>query len=317
MKIDPPETREDIERIAATWIARRNGESWTEADAALFNAWLTESAGHRVAYYRLNRVWTQLGAVERPSVAVGAGRRYRHFAVAASVLMLLVCSLAAFREGLFDLTSEGSRSRPGLAQVRVEPEEDSPAAEQGDATGDPGASLAGQPFDQRFKTAIGASRTLSLPDGSHVTLDTDTQIRVSMDGRSRVVEFDRGQGYFKVAHDSQRAFVVNAGQLSVIAVGTEFSVRREGSDFRVVVAEGIVRLQPHTRVESPAAALSDEVLLRSGGIARVEGGAIQIRQGQATEVERYLSWRGGVLTFRKTSLADAVAEFNQIGRAHV
>jgi transmembrane sensor len=319
MNADPSETREEIEQIAATWIARRSEASWIEADTASFNVWLAESVGHRAAYYRLNRIWTQVGSLESPGVTVRAGRRYRHFALAASVLLLFVGALVAVREGLLDLTSGRSEVQHSLAQVRVAPKADTAVAPkantavalQGGTTGGSGASLPAQSFHRRFNTAVGAARTFSLPDGSHLTLDTDTQVRVSMDGRSRVVEFDRGQVYIQVAHDSRRAFVVNAGQLSVIAVGTEFSVRGEGSDFRVVVAAGVVRLERHTGDEAPAVARPDDVLLRAGGIARVESDAIQVRQGQASEVEGNLSWRDGVLTFRHASLAEAAAEFNR------
>ena len=44
---------------------------------------------------------------------------------------------------------------------------------------------------------------------------------------------------------------------------------------------------------------------------------MQIHLGQPAEVDRNLSWRSGVLTFRHTSLADAVAEFNRYGTRQI
>ncbi len=111
---------------------------------------------------------------------------------------------------------------------------------------------------------------------------------------------DRGQGFFEVAHDSKRPFTVVTDRLRVVAVGTAFAVRREASEVRVIVSEGTVRLE-------------GAGLLPAGGIARTEGDAVQMRQVPPTEVERNLSWRSGVLTFRHTPLSEAVAEFNRYG----
>jgi transmembrane sensor len=170
------------------------------------------------------------------------------------------------------------------------------------------APVAQSPFRQRYSTAIGATQSISLPDGSRLTLDTDSQVDVTIDGKARTVQLARGQAFFEVAHDRQRPFVVDAGRLSVTAVGTAFSVRRVGLDIRVAVAEGTVRL---------GQAGEREDLLPAGGIARADGEVVQIQLGQPTEVERNLSWRSGVLTFRHTSLADAVAEFNRYGTRQI
>jgi transmembrane sensor len=315
MKTEPHETREQVEEIAATWIARRGGAAWTGADAAALQAWLDESVGHRVAYYRLNEAWTRLGDVDRPAGTVVTGaHRPRLLAIAASVLLVLAASLLASKSGLFDFTGS-TPVQPVAAETPAGSLHDAVAATSNDGPGDPGIFLRAGPYHERFTTAVGAARTVTLPDGSRMMLDTDTEIRVSMDGRSRTVDLARGQGFFKVAHDPAHPFIVTAGRLRVVAVGTEFSVRRESANVRVDVAEGVTRLEGTSRNDTPAVAAAPaaagDVLLHSGGIAHVDGDAMHIEEGQATEVERNLSWRSGMLTFRKTALADAVAEFNR------
>jgi len=164
-------------------------------------------------------------------------------------------------------------------------------------------------FQQRYVTALGASRAIALPDGSRITLDTDSRIQVQMNSRVRTVKLERGQAFFEVAHDAQRPFTVDSGRLNVIAVGTAFSVRRDGPGIRVVVADGTVRLErPGERND----------MLSAGGIARIQGAEpTRIHQGQAAELERNLSWRSGVLTFRRTPLSEAVAEFNRYGTRRI
>lgn len=291
MTTESPETRDEIEEAAATWIAQRDGEAWSQADAASLDAWLAESAGHRVAYYRLNAVWIESGRI----AAASKSSRYRLLAVAATVLILIAGTLVSLQNGLFRSKPDAP---PPVAQTSKAPATDAAVAAASPPPEDVSAAAPQSPFQQRYSTAVGASRAVSLPDGSRVTLDTDSQIRVSIDGRSRIVRLDRGQAFFEVAHDTRRPFVVDAGRLRVVAVGTEFSVRRVASDIRVVVAEGTVRLEGNS-------------LLPAGGIARVEGERVQIHQAQPTEVARNLSWRSGVLTFRHTPLSEAAAEFNR------
>src|SRR6185312_4945186 len=43
----------EIEHIAASWLARRDGEHWNERDQRRLDAWLDASTAHRVAYVRL------------------------------------------------------------------------------------------------------------------------------------------------------------------------------------------------------------------------------------------------------------------------
>ena len=58
------ESREQSERTAAAWIARRDSGEWSEADATAFNEWLAASPSHRVAYYRLNAAWQETGRLQ-------------------------------------------------------------------------------------------------------------------------------------------------------------------------------------------------------------------------------------------------------------
>jgi transmembrane sensor len=58
-------------------------------------------------------------------------------------------------------------------------------------------------------------------------------------------------------------------------------------------------------------------LLTAGTIARARDAGVLIQQRPLPEVEDYLSWRSGFLTFRETSLGDAVAEFNRYNERQI
>jgi len=188
-----------------------------------------------------------------------------------------------------------------------------------------------RPPPNRFSTVIGGLEAVPLADGSRVTLNTDSELQVSLEPTERVVNLNHGEAYFEVAKDNRRPFIVNAGNKRVIAVGTQFSVRREGENVQVIVTEGTVRMEDRrarspssartsTRSSSPGSADSVAfeasgsaavVLLPAGSVARAQAGAVLVRNERPAEIEQHLSWRSGVLTFRDTPLAEAIAEFNR------
>jgi transmembrane sensor len=140
-------------------------------------------------------------------------------------------------------------------------------------------------------------------DGSKVTLNTNSQLRVALSDSVRRVELHRGEAFFEVAKDSQRPFYVEVGTKRVIAVGTRFSVRREGDDIEVVVTEGKVRVEDN--------AASEPLFLTPGAIARTAEAGVLVQQKSVAEAETHLSWRNGVLMFRDQDLGAAAAEFNR------
>jgi transmembrane sensor len=154
-----------------------------------------------------------------------------------------------------------------------------------------------------YSTKVGDLNALSLADGSQITLNTNSHIRVALEPKQRRIELDKGEAFFEVAHDPNRPFVVESGNKRVIAVGTKFSVRRDHDDIRVAVTEGRVRVEDIKG--------SSDVFLGAGSIAQTANTEILVKEHATPEVEQLLSWRSGYLVFRDTTLADAVAEFNR------
>jgi transmembrane sensor len=195
-----------------------------------------------------------------------------------------------------------------------------------------GAYFTSRPNGDRYSTPIGGIETVPLRDGSNMTLNTATQVRVELTPKERHIRLDQGEAFFEVAHDPNRPFIVQVGTRRVIAVGTRFSVRREGDDVRVVVTEGKVRVETgsngeegsnraattHDRSAAGAQATEfvrtsgpGEAFLTPGSVASAGDDGIVIEQKPLAEAQDDLTWRQGYLTFHDTSLADAVAEFNR------
>lgn len=150
-------------------------------------------------------------------------------------------------------------------------------------------------------TAVGEQRTVRLEDGSQVTLDTGSRIEVRLREDQRTVLLLDGQAYFDVEGDPDRPFVVRAGEASVTAVGTLFSVRRMEEGVKVVLVEGRVSI-----TDRPAAS-------RTWTLAPGEQIVTAARRPevQPADIDEATSWTSGRLTFRRTPVAAAVAEMNR------
>ncbi|MGV9009955.1 FecR family protein [Brevundimonas sp.] len=152
-----------------------------------------------------------------------------------------------------------------------------------------------------FSTGVGEQRVVQLADGSSVQLDTDTAVRVRFDGDERLLELERGQALFTVAHEAGRPFVVQAGEARVTAVGTVFDVQREGQGASVTLVSGVVDV-------AGAGEGAEVRRMAAGQQARlVRGRPITRPVDTAAET----SWTTGRIVFRDTPLAEAVAEVNR------
>lgn len=154
----------------------------------------------------------------------------------------------------------------------------------------------------RFETARGEQRTVSLSDGSEVTLDGATRFETAFTANERRLRAFDGRAVFKVHGDAARPFVIEAGAARVEVVGTEFQVDRWRERVTVTVAEGVVKFGA-----MDAAAGDKALLLRMGEGARLTaaGGAVE---RVALASEPFAAWRGGRIVFAALPLQEVVRE---------
>ena len=91
-------------------------------------------------------------------------------------------------------------------------------------------------------TAPGQIRVLRLDDGSVLTLNGASQVRVQLRAQRREVALERGEVFFDVAHDPQRPFQVRLGPARVQVLGTVFNLARDGATSELSVYSGRVQI---------------------------------------------------------------------------
>lgn len=280
----------DVRDIAAGWFARRRSGAFNGRDQAELDAWLDADPEHVEAYAAIERAWGGAAAVRgdprvmarRQALLKARGRRTVMLrALAAS---LAVAVLGGGVVGVQTLTGP----RPLATQA--------------------------------FRTAVGQRATVTLPDGSVVTLNTDTVVRTRADHDRRLVYLDKGQAFFKVAHDRRHPFVVAAAGRTVTALGTAFDVRVDRGALRVVLVEGKVRVE--TPVAPPAPAPTREgpapvVRPAVGQATEMVAGSELVAPDDAdwrltrADVMRETSWTRGQIIFDNKPLGAVVEELNR------
>jgi transmembrane sensor len=160
-------------------------------------------------------------------------------------------------------------------------------------------------------TNIGEQRVLVLEDGTRVILNTDTRVIVSYNRALRRIELMKGEALFEIAKKQNWPFVVTAGDRSIAALGTTFSVRRESQQVAVLLVEGKVAVSPASRAQR-AGQGSDAVLLSPGERA-VFVGNLPVRRDHP-QVAKALAWQRHEVALDNNSLLDAVQEMNRYSR---
>ncbi len=96
-----------------------------------------------------------------------------------------------------------------------------------------------------YVAAPGQVAEWKLADGSYLSLDAGSAVRVRIDGGQRRVELLRGAAALRVKRDAL-PFVVEAGEGRARVLGTEFEVRRGAGATRVTVLQGRVAVSAGT-----------------------------------------------------------------------
>lgn len=213
MKTDP------IAAQAAAWIVRLTDDDEAERERARagFSAWKLADPRHAAAAAGMEGLLAQLGEVR--AHAGGSARPAR--AALGSVLA----------------EARPKRARRAIAAL---------AAALALVAGP--AWLAANTYRPAWLLAdlrVGAGRwqTHTLADGSRMTLNGASAVNLHFDAQRRTVELVQGEILVDVAKDAARPFVVDTPQASMRALGTRFTVARQGQATVLSMLESRVAVQ--------------------------------------------------------------------------
>jgi transmembrane sensor len=181
------------------------------------------------------------------------------------------------------------KTKNGLLQYQA-----SPNGSAGEANND-------QTIFNTLRTPIAGQFQLVLPDGTKVWLNNASQLRYPVDfiGKERLVELT-GEGYFEVAGDPSKPFVVKVGDQTIRVLGTIFNITAYPEDptIRTVLVEGTVKVNLG----------SQSVVLKPGRQTENIGAVLKVEDANVRSVT---AWRKGFFNFDNAS---APVIFSQLAR---
>jgi transmembrane sensor len=172
----------------------------------------------------------------------------------------------------------------------------------------PTAVETSKPSYGEFTTGKGERRTIDLADGTALTLNTDSAVRVAYAPGRRFVRLLRGQVLFEVAKDRRRPFVVEAADRQVTALGTVFEVMLDRDRMHVTLVEGKVVVDAVSDHPVNAAIIKPMVLAPGQEFVAAIGSSPQLVQ---VDVDQQLRWREGFVEFNDVPLTEATEEMNR------
>ncbi|MCU4677298.1 FecR domain-containing protein [Catenovulum sp. 2E275] len=195
-------------------------------------------------------------------------------------------------------------------------------------------------YANTYVTAFGQHKQIKLTDGSTVTLNSNSQLKVAYSQGSRDIWLVKGEAHFAVSKDKQRPFNVYAANGRVQAVGTAFTVDLASqSNLNVLVTEGKIALalaRPENNqlnldqvfstddltVHSSYSGLMQDIAFMSAGDFVGFDSAMDIETAKhdlthsiktlsAQDIEARQAWQQGELVFTGQSLKEVVSQLKR------
>jgi transmembrane sensor len=295
-------TQTQIDNEAAVWTWRLDSGELTDGERAQLEGWLRQDARHRRAFDELSRTWSALDRLsEQPEDE-----------------KIAALARSAYRPDVLTAARPAPRRRKRYWEMAA-------AAMLVIAVGAT-LWLAQRPALQLVSTAVGQERHVALPDGTKVTLNTNTLLAVDFTRGRRDIYLRKGEAHFDVTHDASRPFFVHAGDAVIRDVGTQFEVRlRTDQDVDVLVNEGRVEVRGRGATAGQdgsggGAAGSDGSWVRAlsaGEQLLIAGPVLKVVAVSPRQVADELAWRTGALVFQGEPLSQAIAEVGRYTRTRI
>jgi transmembrane sensor len=268
--VEERETSQDIDRSAAQWVARMDRAPLSASETDELKEWLAGDPRRRGAFVRAKAIWM------RSESARALGPQY---------------DPADFRSAVAPLSRAGVRRR---------------VLEWGGAVA---ASLvlvvilaATLQMPTAYATAKGEMRMVPLGDGSTVTLNTDTRIKVYDDEGRRRIRVLRGEVLIEGTGAVVPTLVEVDGTHLEASAATLVVRKLDGLPTQVLVQDGRVVLADATQATKIPLAPNTGLSLPSGKTNQWDMTSLSTGQ-----LGRELAWREGKIALQGETLAEAAA----------
>lgn len=271
---------------AARWFIRMRRAEPDDPERSKFEAWLMSDPVHAHEYSAIAETWEAFDSTPRLQSLAKAMERKR-------------------AELLQQKNNMGKLAKQGVL-----------GAFMAVAAGLLGHTIWGewqaQPVHQAaYSTISGEIKTVSMDDGSQLTLNGGAKVHVTYYRNRRMVALTQGEAIFDVAKDAKRPFIVDANNARVTVLGTRFAVNRLEHMVRVSVEHGSVRVEKNGAEDNE----SDFIILRDGQVAEIH--AAQSPRLVERNAADAFAFRDGSLVFENATLGEIAETLSRYRRTPV
>ncbi|NOT11194.1 MAG: FecR family protein [Methylococcaceae bacterium] len=257
-----------VDKEAMAWFSRQRTGGLSAKEQALFQAWQAKSPAHRQAYQDVQALWDdtdfnqaiRLASLKRQPVAESpVPLNKRHTPNRGHWLSFGLAASFALCVVLLD----------PITRLQAD-----------------------------YYTPVGGNQAITLADGSIVTLNTNTAIKVAFSGNERRIRLIEGEAYFDVRHLDGQPFIVEADNTETRVVGTQFMVRTTQVEEKITVIKGLVNVSNTLQNQSVFLHPDQQVSNNASGLSTV----------RQLEGSQEAFWLNGRLSLQDVPLEHAVNE---------
>jgi transmembrane sensor len=278
------ELPEATQTAAAAWVVRLQAPAAGEAEWLAFEVWLRGTPGGEAAYDAAMSIWLLADAYDGDSAGANDDRDVGRRAWGG-----VLGKPPGLRMAVLGLGGLGAVTTAWVMAVHEPARLTAPRL---------------APAAQVYATARGERRAVTLADGTRLDLSGGSRVTVRLAPGARRISMDEGEVAFDVTHDPSRPFEVSVGDRQVRDVGTEFDIRRAGSQIRIAVRRGMVEVAANNGSKDAPIDLGPGRQLTHDQTSDVT----TVRTASADDA---FAWKQGRLIYRDQPLQVVVDDLNR------
>jgi len=257
------------ENEAFAWLARVNSSQFSELQEREFMRWLESSPRHQAAYIKAEQLWERGALLQKVSVPEkNSAHIFSEWQVSFKQAAFTCSFMLVMLVGLWSYLNKTS--------------------------------------EFIYQTAMAEVKEIQLDDGSHISLNTNSQLKIELNRKKRTAYLTKGEVFFDVKKDG-RPFEVITQSGVVRVVGTRFSVYQLATDAMVTVAEGRVALGKLTTQNTP---FEPAVILQTNQRLSLQNAQLG-KSPETLNANAALAWRKKQLVFKGEKLSQVIAELGR------
>ncbi|MCX4188160.1 FecR family protein [Methylophaga sp. OBS4] len=261
---------------AVIWFAKLQSDTLTEAQRQQFEEWRSRSQRHAQEFEQVGKIWLDFDGLE---TWANKELEQRQSKPSPSPNKIWKPAFTAVFTLLFILIGSSSYYWP------------------------PGPLTI---LTSDYHTTTGEIQTLTLTDGSTISLDSISAVSVDYSQHARQLTLHQGRALFVVAPDPDRPFTVAAENGTALALGTVFEVFKKPEQVSITVIESSVQVDYDnaSKTLSPGQRVNYD---SDTGLSAIE----KVDHHQIT------AWQRGKLIFNDQPLADVIDTLNRYRQGRI